>query len=204
MLRCLGCRRIGGMTRDETISDRYRRLAEGLTTAISAVPSDKWDVASPCEGWSVRDVVQHILDTQKGSLEPVGLSISGGPSVDDDPVAAWGHVREKMQDILDDPTRANLEYDGHFGKTDLASSIGSFYSLDLIVHAWDIAHPTGVDDTISSEDLDFVETFITQMGDNIRLDGVCGPAIEVPADADRQTKVLAQLGRDAASPPVRA
>jgi hypothetical protein len=100
-----------------------------------------------------------------------------------------------MQDILDDPARANLEYDGHFGRTDLASSIRSFYCLDLIVHAWDIAHPTGLDDSIADEDLDFVEAFIAEMGDNIRMDGVCGPEVQVPADADRQTKVLAQLGR---------
>lgn len=192
------------MTTTETTADRYRRLAARLTSRIDAVPSDKWDVASTCEGWTVRDVVRHIVDTQKGSLEPVGLSIPDGPSADENPVAAWVHTRDAMQDILDDPARAHLEYDGHFGRTDLASSIGSFYSLDLIVHAWDIAHPAGVEDTIADEDLDFVEAFIEKLGDNIRMDGVCGPAVEVPDSADRQTKVLAQLGRDAAAPPVRA
>lgn len=183
------------MTSDESTADRYRRLAATLTTRIDAVPSDKWNSASTCDGWSLRDVVRHILDTQRGALAPVGLTIPDGPTVDEDPVAAWAHTRDAMQDILDDPARANLEYDGHFGRTDLASSIRSFYSLDLIVHAWDIAHPAGLDDSIADDDLDFVEAFIAEMGDNIRMDGVCGPAAEVPADADRQTKVLAQLGR---------
>lgn len=192
------------MTNSETTADRYRRLASGLTTRIDAVPSEKWDIPSTCDGWSVRDVVRHIIDTEKGALKPVGLSIPDGPTVDDDPAAAWAHTRDAMQEILDDPARANLEYDGHFGRTDLASSIGSFYSLDLIVHAWDVAHPAGVESVIDGQDLDFVEAFIAQMGDNIRMEGVCGPAVEVPEDSDRQTKVLAQLGRDAASPPVRA
>ncbi|WP_338887102.1 TIGR03086 family metal-binding protein [Rhodococcus sovatensis] len=183
------------MTSEESTADRYRRLAATLTMRIDAVPSDRWDIASTCDGWSLRDVVRHILDTQRGALAPVGLTIPDGPTVDEDPVAAWAHTRDAMQDILDDPARANLEYDGHFGRTDLASSIRSFYSLDLIVHAWDIAHPAGLDDTIADDDLDFVEAFIAEMGDNIRMDGVCGPAAEVPADADRQTKVLAQLGR---------
>ncbi len=183
------------MTSTETTADRYRRLAAALTTRIDAVPSDKWDTASTCAGWTLRDVVRHILDTQRGALTPVGLTIPDCPAVDDDPVAAWVHTRDAMQDILDDPARANLEYDGHFGRTDLASSIRSFYCLDLIVHAWDIAHPTGLDDSIADEDLDFVEAFIAEMGDNIRMDGVCGPEVQVPADADRQTKVLAQLGR---------
>ncbi|WP_072802834.1 TIGR03086 family metal-binding protein [Rhodococcoides yunnanense] len=185
------------MTSTEPTADRYRRLAARLTERIESVPGDKWDVASTCDGWTVRDVVRHIIETEKNSLTPVGLSIPDGPAVDEDPVSAWAHTREQMQDILDDPARANLEYDGHFGRTDLASSIGSFYSLDLIVHAWDIAHPAGVADTIADEDLDFVEAFIEQLGDNIRMDGVCGPALDVPESADRQTKVLAQLGRDA-------
>lgn len=185
------------MTSTETTADRYRRLAQVLTATVAAVPDDKWNVPSPCDGWSIRDVVRHIIDTQRNSLAPVGLTISDGPSVDEDPAAAWAHTRDAMQDILDDPARANLEYDGHFGRTDLASTIGSFYSLDLIVHAWDIAHPAGIDDDIDDHDLDFVEAFIAQMGDNIRMDGVCGPAVEVPLEADRQTKVLAQLGRSA-------
>lgn len=184
------------MTSTETVADRYRRLADILTRRIDAVPSEKWDTPSTCEGWTVRDSVQHIVDTEKGALEPVGLSIADGPSAGDDPVAAWVHTRDAMQEILDDPSRANREYEGHFGKTDLASSIGSFYSLDLIVHAWDIAHSVGVEDSIADEDLDFVEAFIAQMGDNIRMDGVCGPAVDVPESADRQTKVLGQLGRD--------
>lgn len=188
------------MTSSESIAARYRRLAAGLTSRIDAVPSDAWDAPSPCAGWTVRDVVRHIIDTESAALTPVGLTIPPGPSVDDDPIAAWAHTRDAMQDILDDPARANLEYDGHFGRTDLASSIGSFYSLDLIVHAWDVANPVGIEDTISDADLDFVEAFLEQMGDNIRMEGVCGPAVPVPADADRQTRVLAQLGRVAGSP----
>lgn len=183
------------MTTPESTADRYRRLAGVLTERIQAVPPQKWDIPSTCDGWTVRDVVRHLIDTERSSLAPVGLSISDGPSVDDDPAAAWIHTRDGMQEILDDPARADLEYDGHFGRTNLASSMGSFYSLDLIVHAWDIAHPTGLDDAIADQDLDFVVGFIEQMGENIRMDGVCGPAVEVPESADRQARVLAQLGR---------
>ena len=159
------------------------------------MPSDRWDTPSTCENWTVRDVVKHVIDTETDSLKPVGLSIPAGPSVEENPAAAWAHTRDAMQDILDDPARANLEYDGHFGRTNLADSLATFYSLDLIVHAWDIAHPTGVEDTIAEQDLDFIDGFIEQMGDNIRMEGVCGPAVEVSDSADRQTKVLAQLGR---------
>lgn len=183
------------MTTPESTADRYRRLAAILTQRIEAVPSDKWDTSSTCENWTVREVVKHVIDTEADSLKPVGLSIPAGPSVEENPAAAWAHTRDAMQDILDDPARANLEYDGHFGRTNLADSLATFYSLDLIVHAWDIAHPTGVEDTIAEQDLDFIDGFIEQMGDNIRMDGVCGPAVEVADSADRQTKVLAQLGR---------
>lgn len=183
------------MTSTETPAARYRRLSARLTDRIDAVPADAWGTPSTCAGWTVRDVVRHLVDTERQAVVPVGLSIPDGPSVDDEPTAAWAFIRDQIQDILDDPERANLEYDGHFGRTDLASTISSFYCFDLIVHAWDIAHPLGLDDTIDDEDLNFVEGFLAQMGENIRMDGVCGPAVDVPADADRPTKVLAQLGR---------
>jgi hypothetical protein len=36
-----------------------------------------------------------------------------------------------------------------------------------------------------------------ELGDTLRSEGVCGPALEPPADADEQTRLLAFLGRRA-------
>ncbi|MFZ2530177.1 MAG: TIGR03086 family metal-binding protein [Rhodococcus sp. (in: high G+C Gram-positive bacteria)] len=185
------------MTNEPSPADHYRDLAAKLTATLGAVPTDRWNAPSPCDDWTARDIVQHIVDTQRDIVTRVGLELPTGPLPESDPVGAWIATRDAMQEILDDPARGNLEYDGYFGRTTLAATVDTFYTFDLIVHGWDIARATGLDETITEADLDFVESAAAGMGAAIRMDGVCGPVVDVPEDADRTTRVLAYLGRQA-------
>jgi uncharacterized protein (TIGR03086 family) len=177
------------------IADRYRRLAATLTSRIEAVPADRWESPSPCEGWTTRDVLAHLIDWHGGVAKLGGLTLPQGPSAQDDPVAAWQHTRDAMQDLLDDPERANTPYEGMFGPTTVAATADQFLGLDLVVHGWDIARGAGLDDTIPAEDVDELLPMIRKLGDNIRRPNVCGPEVPVPDDADDQTKLLGLLGR---------
>ncbi|WP_026874191.1 TIGR03086 family metal-binding protein [Jiangella gansuensis] len=179
------------------ITHRYRQLAAALTGRIEAVPANRWDSPSPCEGWSARDVVRHLIQVRHDMPAMVGLTLPAGPSPDDDPAAAWAAARDAMQEILDDPARAGLEYDGMSGRTTLAATIGSFVCFDLVVHGWDIARATGTDETLSAQELQVGWELARAVGDNLRRPGVCGPEVPAPADADEQTRLLAFLGRTA-------
>ena len=44
----------------EAVADRYRRLSDGF----AAVPEDRWSSPSSCEGWTARDVVEHVGNVQ--------------------------------------------------------------------------------------------------------------------------------------------
>ncbi|MDV2477553.1 TIGR03086 family metal-binding protein [Rhodococcus zopfii] len=185
------------MTNAVSPADHYRDLAAKFTATVDAVPTDRWSSPSPCDGWTARDLVQHVVDTQREIVTKVGLELPPGPSPEADPVGAWAATRDGVQEILDDPARGNLEYDGYFGRTSLAATVDTFYTFDLVVHGWDLARATGLDETIAAADLDFVESAAAGMGESIRMEGVCGPALEVPEGADRTTRVLAFLGRQA-------
>ncbi|NLU83494.1 TIGR03086 family metal-binding protein [Rhodococcus sp. HNM0569] len=176
---------------------RYRTLAAKFTDRVEAVPADAWDNQSPCSEWTVRDVVRHVVDTQHYIVTVVGLALPDATSPDTDPVAAWRETRDAMQAVLDDPEHAAREYDGHFGRTTLGDTIANFYCFDLVVHGWDVAHGAGIDDTIDDADLEWIDSLRGVMGDNIRMDGVCGPEISTREGADLQTRVLAYLGRTA-------
>ncbi|MFH5232365.1 TIGR03086 family metal-binding protein [Antrihabitans spumae] len=184
-------------TPEEPTADRYRRLAAALTDRVDAVPAKNWDAQSPCEGWTARDVLRHVVESQADFVTKVDLSVPPGPSVDDDPSAAWHHTRDAVQSILDDPAKADREYDGGFGTTTLRASFDTFFCADLIVHGWDIAHATGIEDTIDAADLEWVDAFAKSMGPAIRTPGAFGPELDAPVDADQQTAVLAFLGRKA-------
>ncbi|WP_050067458.1 TIGR03086 family metal-binding protein [Rhodococcus sp. RD6.2] len=185
------------MTDTSAVADRYRRLANHLADTVAAVPADRWDSTSPCEGWTARDVLQHVIDVQSMPLTPVGLSLPPAPAVDDDPLGAWTATRDAVQAILDDPRHANLEYDSSMGRTTAAATFDAFICFDLAIHRWDIARATGADETIPAEELAAAAALADRMGDMIRSSGVCGPVVEVPADADEQTRVLGRLGRRA-------
>ncbi|EOM77549.1 TIGR03086 family protein [Rhodococcus rhodnii] len=183
------------MTTTITPAERYRSAAHTLTDRITAVPDDAWTAPSPCEGWTVRDVVAHLVETERDIVRHVDLELPHDPDPATDPVGAWLATRNAMQAILDDPELGSREYDGHFGRTNLAATIETFYCFDLLVHGWDIARGAGIDDRIETSDLEWLDSLRPVMGEAIRYDGVCGPEVPVAADADLQTRVLAYLGR---------
>lgn len=63
------------------------------------------------------------------------------------------------------------------------------------MHAWDLATSAGLSEQIPDDELDRLEGDIAYFGEN--LAGVVGPEVEVGDDADRQTRILAKLGRKA-------
>ena len=67
-----------------------------------------------------------------------------------------------------------------------------------MIHGWDLARATGQDDTIDpSEVRRAQEEFKPFSEEVLRQPGMLGRALDPPADADEQTKLLAYLGRKA-------
>lgn len=184
----------------ETIADRYRRRAATFTDTVAAVPADRWGAPSPCEGWDARAVVAHVTETQGMFASMVGRQLEPGPSVDDDPLAAWVAARDQTQAALDDPASARTEFDGFSGRSTFEAAADRFLSLDLIVHRWDLARAAGLPDVMPSEDLAALQAAMAEMGEamgDVMRQGAFGPELDPPADADAQTKVLAFAGRRA-------
>lgn len=178
---------------NSTISSRYRRLSQQLSAAVDDLSAEAWNAPTPCEGWTVRDVLQHIVDTQRDFL---------GRHVDLEP--ATGEVRRDWEDIralalsmLDDE-RGTTPFEGFFGPTTIAEVVDRFYGMDLLVHRWDIAHGAGttahqrLDDTDAAHYLEVARSH----GDTLRMEGICGLEVPAPADATTGERLLAFLGRD--------
>src|SRR2546425_594401 len=62
---------------------------------------------------------------------------------------------------------------------------------------WDLARAIGADETIDPELLDAVEPYYTPLVELLKATGAFGPVVEPPEGADRQTTLLAMLGRKA-------
>lgn len=179
---------------DSSVAETYAGLTDGMAAVIAAVDPQQWDAASPCAGWSARDVLAHLIDTQRDFFERHGFTLPPRPDPAD-PVAAWSSHTATIREILADPQVATRAFDGHFGPTTIGETLLQFYGFDLIAHRWDIAAVTASPYRFTDGELDRLEAAIAGFGDAIRMEGVCGPAVPVGADADRQSRVLAALGR---------
>ncbi|MBO3094820.1 TIGR03086 family metal-binding protein [Cellulomonas dongxiuzhuiae] len=174
-----------------------RQLTAAFGAVCDRLPADAWARPSPCEGWTARDVVRHVVDTERDFLDQRGVPLApidlGG-----DPAAVWRTHAAALADALADPAVGGLEYDGHFGRTTVAESLLRFYGFDLVVHRWDVATAAGLDERFTDQELAFVEACAAGFGETLYTEGICRPALDVPADTDRQTRVLALVGRRAA------
>ena len=183
------------MTSTDETADRYRTLAQAFADKISAVGPGQWTSRTPCDEWTARDLVRHVVETHGMFEGLVGREIGGVPSVEEDPAAAFAAARAVIQADLDDPARAGATFDGFFGESTFALAIDRFVCFDLVVHGWDLARATGQDETIDPVEIDRVMAATEVFGDSLRTAGVCGPAVEVSSDADAQDRLLAFLGR---------
>jgi uncharacterized protein (TIGR03086 family) len=179
-----------------TISERYRNAADTFGARVREVPADAWERPSPCEGWVARDVVRHLVEWVPGFFGgTAGLDLGAIPSVDDDPAAAWSALDAALQAALDDRSVATRTFEMQGRTETIEGAIGSIVLGDVVIHTWDVARATGLDERLDPDEVHGMLEGMVQMEEPMRQSGHFGPRVEVPADADEQTRLIAFTGR---------
>ena len=183
------------------IADRYRIRADTFERKVAAVRPDQWSNQSPCEKWNARDVVRHIIEMHGVMLRPLDRRLSTAPAVENDPLGAFRAARADIEAVLGDPDLAKTEDYSPVGRLTVEQHIDQVISADIVIHGWDLARATGQDDRIDPADIDRLwklwNGVFTLLGEEtLRAQGVCGPAVKVPEDAEPQDRLLGLLGRD--------
>lgn len=179
------------------ISDRFNLVAGGFDQRVHAVADEAWNNPSPCEGWTARDVVGHLVEWIPGFFNNVaGLALPAGPSVADDPVGAWTALYQALQDTLGDDEVVHREFDGPPGRMSIEQSIDMIVTGDLLIHTWDLARASGLDETLDAAEVHRMLEGIEPYDEMLRSSGHYGPRVVVPADADETTRLIAFVGRD--------
>ena len=171
----------------------YDAHADRFTAVVEAAGDNDWSSPSPCEGWTAADVLDHVVDTQRDFLDKRGADVGTRP--EGTPPEVWAAHRDVVRRVTADDAFVSEEYDGYFGRTSVADTLANFYGFDMLVHRWDLARAVGGDVTWTEAEMDALETNLDALGDNLYTQGVCKPPIAVAADAPRQERLLARLGR---------
>ena len=177
------------------ISERYRKVADQFTQRIQSVPADAWDKPAPCDGWVARDVVRHLVEWIPGFFSGSDLRFPQAPSVDEDPAAAWRAINDTLQSALDDPDLAAHEFEMRMGRVRVDQSIAQFCLGDVLVHTWDLARAVGLDESLDATEVHRMFEGMEPIDELLRKSGQFGPRVDVPANADEQTKLIAFTGR---------
>ena len=177
-------------------ADRYRKVSATFTQKVNEVPADAWDNPSPVDGWVARDVVGHLVEwlpafffgTWDIEAEPI-------PSPATEPARSWAVLNETIQRALDDPAVAQSERDVRFGRASFESTIDMICTADVLIHTWDLARATGLDETLDAAEVHRFVDSMEPMDQMLRDSGHYGPRVPVGPDADEQTRLIAFLGR---------
>lgn len=169
----------------------FRNRAEPFTAVVDSV--EDWGAPSPCEGWSAREVLEHVLSTQQEFLAGRGHPVRNNAG--DDPARAWAAHRRAVDALLVDPAVCQQAYDGPFGPTTLGTTLIDFYGFDLIVHRWDIASSQGIDVRFTPTEISILDAAVDGWGEHAYAPGIFAQALPTAPGADEQSRVLARMGR---------
>ncbi|WP_323097111.1 TIGR03086 family metal-binding protein [Intrasporangium sp. YIM S08009] len=177
---------------------------DALRRTVDAVPADAWGDPTPCEAWSVAQVLQHAAGDQLGYAGV--LTGRGFPSFD--PFAPSGVLDGDPRAFLAPTLDASAAAFSTIAPDDAAVAVPlpqgplaapvavGACALDAAIHAWDIAVATGqpspVDDDLAAQ-LQPVALAIVEP-----LRGFAyAPALPDPADGRSPlADLLRYLGRD--------
>jgi uncharacterized protein (TIGR03086 family) len=175
---------------------RFHRAAEGFGERVGAVSADAWDAPAPCEGWSARDVVGHLAGWVAWVLQRGDVELGPIPPAADDPAATWRALAAGLDAALADPVVAAHEFDvGPPGRLTVERTIDMLVTPDVLVHTWDLARATGLDEHLDAELVHGLLEGMEPLDDLLRSSGQYGPRVAVPDDADEQTRLIAFTGR---------
>jgi uncharacterized protein (TIGR03086 family) len=183
-----------GMT---DVQDNYRLVSSGFDAAVRAVTPDQWGAQSPCEQWTARDLVAHVVENHRGVIASVRVGESEPLGADEEPRQAWENASRAIGEITGDPEAVGKEIDGPTGKMPAGQIIGQFMTMDVLVHTWDLARTIGADERLDEEYVRRAYEALKPMDAMIRQPFVFGPKLEAPTGADVQTEFLYFLGRRA-------
>lgn len=181
----------------------YERAATHFGALLREVRADQWNDATPCVGWTVRDLANHVLGENRWvppllagrTVAEVGDAFDGD-LLGDDPAAAWDEAAAEALAAARGPAALERTVHLSFGDHSGRYYIGQVLS-DHVIHAWDLARAIGADEQQDAGLVRFAYDELVPQFEQWRSAGAFGPRVEVPADADLLTKLLAEAGRRA-------
>ena len=176
---------------------------QALRSAVAGVATQDWNLPSPCEQWTLTQVLQHAAGDQRGFASvitgedgPTENPFEPSGTFDGDPVsiadsamnvasAAWARYDDETA-IAPTPIPP--------GSTTVLLGVGAC-ALDAAVHAWDIAVASGQPSPLTTQLAQALMPVATSIVEPLRAYGAYAPALAPEPGDDDVAALLRYLGR---------
>ncbi|MGW7414230.1 TIGR03086 family metal-binding protein [Streptomyces sp. NPDC054863] len=177
----------------EPAARRLARLVEG-------VPDARLDARTPCEEFTVRDLLAHLCGLTAAfraaaKKQPHPGAGAGSPALPAD----WRHSLPRQLAALADSWHRHDAWDGTTtaGGTTLPAGVAAQIALDeLVLHGWDLARATGQSFDCDKPSLQVVYALLAPEADNPARAPMFGPVVDVPNGSPFLDRVVGLGGRD--------
>jgi len=184
----------------------HGRCGRRFAALVAGVGPQQWHDGTPCSEWDVRTLVHHLLYEQRWvpplleglTIEQVGGRFEGDLLGQD--ATAWpGLLASSIEEAHAAVARSGaLDRTVHLSFGDAS---GQEYvtqlTIDLAIHAWDLARAIGQDDTLDPDAVALLLPWTEANADLVADSGVFGPRIDSGPDAPDDVRLLGLLGRRA-------
>ncbi len=154
------------------------RAVVPTTDVVRHLTPDQLSAPTPCDGYDVRALVNHLL--------------------------FWGPSLEGAAGKLSVPPPAAGEADVDLAAGDWATMVGDMVLTELVVHGWDLARATGQRPVWDGAVLAHVHDAVVATAEMGRDLGIYGPEVPVADDAPVLDRILGLTGRDPGAVPDQA
>jgi uncharacterized protein (TIGR03086 family) len=180
-----------------------QRAQEEVIARVRAIRPEQWVLASPCDRWSLRDLVIHLVEGSKMSVLLVGGASAqqsraafGTDHGDDLAGELESNFATEMEAFHRDGAMESVIHHPVAGDIPATVFLG-FRTSDYLLHSWDIARATGADEELPEDLVTMTWETMEPLAPVISTIGVFGkgPSGNVPEDAPLQLRLLDLSGR---------
>jgi uncharacterized protein (TIGR03086 family) len=184
------------------ITGVHDRALDYCGQIVSRLRPGQMGLPTPCEGWDVRTLVNHVVSgnywaaelASGNTIEGVGDRFDGDVAGDD-----WAGRYADSAKAASAAFRAPGALDAlcavSYGPVPGRVYAGHRF-IDVLIHGWDLAKASGQDTTMPPDLVAACIEVVDPQLPMLESSGMFGNRVGVPDGADEQTKLLAMLGRD--------
>lgn len=181
--------------------DAHQRALAGTRAVVAGVGDDQWSLPTPCAGWDVHDLVNHVVSGNWWAAELAGGSTieEVGDRLDGDLIAtgaveAYDRSAEAAHAAFAAPGALEAPCAVSYGPVPGEVYLGHRF-IDVFIHGWDLAKATGQPTDLDAELVEACRAVVEPQADLLTASGAFAARLTAPEGATSQEALLALLGR---------